>query len=164
MAENPIQERDRFIEALYAEMNFKLRYLAARRLSRPELAEEAVQNALVVLCEQAEKVMKHPNPQGWLMQTLINVIKAMNRKAEREAAMVSGSLEDMHALHHDDYHEVEFGDLLSPEDFRLIEMVAVQRYTIPEAAKEIGISIEAAKKRKQRATKRLRELLLGSEE
>lgn len=160
MAENSIQELDRFIEALYSEMNFKLRYLAKRRLSRPELAEEAVQNALVVLCEQAEKVMEHPNPRGWLMQTLINVIKAMNRKAEREATMVSGSLEDVHTQYRDDYHAVEFSDLLSLEDFRLIEMVAVQRYTIPEAAKELGISNEACKKRKQRAVKRMREQLL----
>ena len=160
MGENFTQERDQFIEALYAEMNFKLRYLAMRRLSRPEFAEEAVQNALVVLCEQAEKVMKHPNPQGWLMQTLINVIKAMNRKAEREAAMVSESLEDVHPQYRDDYHAVEFGDLLSPEDFRLIELVVVQRYTIPEAARELGISDEACKKRKQRAAKRMREQLL----
>ena len=159
MTENT-QERDQFIENLYQEMNFKLRYLAMRRLSRPELAEEAVQNALVVLCEHAEKVQKHPNPQGWLMQTLINVIKTMNRKAEREASMVGDSLENVHAQYRDDYHAVEFGDLLSPEDFRLIELVAVQRYTIPEAARELGISDEACKKRKQRAAKRMREQLL----
>ena len=159
MTENT-QERDQFIENLYQEMNFKLRYLAMRRLSRPEFAEEAVQNALVVLCEQAEKVMKHPNPQGWLMQTLINVIKAMNRKVEREAAMLSDTLEDVHVQYRDDYHAVEFRDLLSPEDFRLIEMVAVQQYTISEAAQKLGSSNEACKKRKQRAVKRIREQLL----
>lgn len=153
------QELDRFIENLYQEMNFKMRTYAARRLYRPEQAEEAVQNALVVLCRRADEVMVHPNPQGWLMVTIQNVVKAMNRAVSREEGRIAGSLDEVRIPYRDDHFRTEYDKLLSPEDFALIEMVVVQDYTIPEAARELGITTEAAKKRKQRAEKQLRELL-----
>lgn len=162
MTENT-QERDQFIENLYQEMNFKMRIYAARKLYRPDQAEEAVQNALVVLCRRAETVMKHPNPQGWLMVTIQKVVLSMNRETYKEETMIAGNLDDVQVHYHDDHHRAEYDKLLSPEDFALIEMVVVQRYTIPEAAQELGITTEAAKKRKQRATKQLREQLLGNE-
>ena len=104
--------------------------------------------------------MAHPNPQGWLVETLQFVVMSMNRKTDRETSVIQGSLDDVQPHHHDDYHEVEFRPLLSPEDYELIEMTVVQRYTIPEAAEELGITVEACKKRKQRAILRMRERFL----
>ena len=160
MEEKRRRARDAFIENLYQEMGSLLRILAARKLHNPDLAEEAVQNALVVLCEKTDTVMAHPNPQGWLVETLQFVVMSMNRKTDREISVIQGSLDDVQPHHHDDYHEVEFRPLLSPEDYELIEMTVVQRYTIPEAAEELGITVEACKKRKQRAILRMRERFL----
>ena len=158
------QERDEFIENLYQEMNFKMRIYAARKLIRPDQAEEAVQNALEVLCRRAEIVMQHPNPQGWIMITLQNVVKSMNRALRRDEAMIAGNLDDVQICFHDDHFRTEYDTLLSPKDFALIEMVVVHRYSIQEAAQELGITAEACKKRKQRGIKRLRKQILESEE
>ena len=160
MEEKRTCARDEFIDNLYREMASLLRILASRKLHNPDLAEEAVQNALVVLCEKADAVMEHPNPQGWLVETLQFVVMSMNRKTDKETSVIQGSLDDVQPHHHDDYHEVEFRPLLSPEDYELIEMTVVQRYTVPEAAEELGITVEACKKRKQRAIRRMRERFL----
>ena len=159
--EDKTQERDQFVEDLYDKMNFRLKWIAARKLIDPDQVEEAVQEALAILCLKAEEVMVHPNPEGWLTETVKNIAKAMNRKTAKERNVVSGSLNDAHGHYHDDHHEAEFKDLLSPEDYKLIELVVVQRYTIAEAARELGITTEACKKRKQRAIQRLRQKLFG---
>lgn len=45
-----------------------------------------------------------------------------------------------------------FGDVASSEDFRLLKRVALDQCTIPELAQELGVSVEACKKRARRAS------------
>ena len=52
-----------------------------------------------------------------------------------------------------------YGDLLPEEDFRLLKRIVLERYSYLEAAKELGISLEACRKRVQRIKQRLREKL-----
>ena len=52
-----------------------------------------------------------------------------------------------------------FGDVASSEDFRLLKRVALDQCTMPELARELGVSVEACKKRVQRARKRLQKKL-----
>lgn len=49
--------------------------------------------------------------------------------------------------------------LLDEKDFKLLELLALKRYSMLEAANEFGISIEACKKRVQRARKKLVKIL-----
>lgn len=53
----------------------------------------------------------------------------------------------------------EYGDLLPQEDFRLLKLVVLERYSYLEAAQELGISLEACRKRVQRIKQRLRQKL-----
>ena len=55
--------------------------------------------------------------------------------------------------------DVLFGDVSESEDFRLLKRVALDRCTIPELSEELGVSVEACKKRVQRARKRLQKKL-----
>lgn len=52
-----------------------------------------------------------------------------------------------------------FGGVASSEDFRLLKRVVLDRCTIPELAQELGVPVEACKKRVQRARKRLQKKL-----
>ena len=52
-----------------------------------------------------------------------------------------------------------YGDLLPEEDFRLLKRIVLERYSYLEAAEELGISLEACRKRVQRIKQRLREKL-----
>ena len=45
------------------------------------------------------------------------------------------------------------------EDFRLLKRIVLERYSYLEAAEELGISLEACRKRVQRIKQRLREKL-----
>lgn len=44
-------------------------------------------------------------------------------------------------------------DLVNDEDYKLLKEIVLERYTIRETAQELGISVEACKKRVQRAKK-----------
>ena len=46
-----------------------------------------------------------------------------------------------------------------PEEFDLIRKVVLEKYSLLEAAEELGISIEACKKRLQRAKNKLKKKL-----
>lgn len=60
-------------------------------------------------------------------------------------------------------HELEFSalysDLVGAEDFDLLVKIAVEGDTIADVAAELGITVEACKKRVQRAKARLKKAL-----
>ena len=157
MADSQEQEKRVFLDKLYREMKWKLLYYARRHLNDPQQAEDAVQNALVVACRRVETVMMHEKPQAWLMEVLRRTVLDMRDTIAEEQQIESGDPELFQGVHYDDYHIAEYSDLLSPEDFEMIEKTIIQRFSIHEIATDLGITEEAAKKRKQRATKRLRQ-------
>ena len=72
---------------------------------------------------------------------------------EREAANCTDKrLEDTNI-------DLIYSDLLTPEEYKLLKMVAVHGYTVREAAAEFGINIEVCKKRVQRAKKKMKKIL-----
>lgn len=52
-----------------------------------------------------------------------------------------------------------YSDLTNSEDYKLLKKIALDKYSMLEAAKEMGISVEACKKRVQRAKKKLKKVL-----
>ncbi len=52
---------------------------------------------------------------------------------------------------------------LKPEDRRILQLKVVEGMTLPEVADAIGCSLEAAKKRSQRALKRLKDLYVQAQ-
>ena len=64
------------MEQLYREMFPKLYMYALRIMSKPSLAEEAVQNTFCIACSKEDSLFSSDNPHGWLMNTLKNVIRA----------------------------------------------------------------------------------------
>ena len=62
-------------------------------------------------------------------------------------------------VHFDDYSNVEYADMISPEEFLLFRMITVDRLSMREAAAELEISVEACKKRVQRIRAKLRRIV-----
>ncbi|AYB46234.1 sigma factor [Paenibacillus lautus] len=152
-------DQRRVIKALYLEMYFLLFSYAQNMLSDRSLAEEAVQDTFRIACAKADKLLCSPNPKGWLLNTLKYVIK----NKVRSWAYHGNSLElDENIIPGNcDVLDIDFmySDLTNSEDYKLIKKIALDKYSMLEAAKEIGISVEACKKRVQRAKKKLKKAL-----
>ena len=155
------KEQNQIITELFREMYQKLVMIAYARLDSMPLAEEAVQETFCIACRKPEDCIGSPNPEGWLVTTLQYVVRNMRRFAAAQAKRVVHD-PDYHAApgRNDDYTEIEFADLISEEEFRLFRRIALDRYTIREAATELGISEEACKKRVQRIRAKLQKKIL----
>ena len=103
------------------------------------------------------------DPKGWLVKTLKNVIRNVNRSRVRwnnllvslipfDESMTSGSTDDTGFT-------MIYRDLIGNEDFELLKKIVLDKYTMLEAAEKLHISVEACKKRVQRAKKKLRDAL-----
>lgn len=148
-------EQSRRITELYIEMYDKLMMVARKNEDSDALAEEAVQETFSIACQKPEECLEHPNPHGWLVITLKNVILNSKRKranakrlieqylmAQLKEASVSENRLDLNIL---------YGKTADTEEFKLILEMAVDGRSHKEMAESRGISVSACKKRVQRA-------------
>lgn len=152
-------EEQKFIEAIYDKMYQKLLTYAIQHMPTISLAEEAVQETFRIACEKVGELMAHPNPGGWLTQTLKNVLRNMLRRQRTGESLVqeylavygpqAASTSDKHPL------DVSFHGVAHTEDFKLVKAMAIDGRSHLELAKELGISVDACKKRMQRAKEKL---------
>lgn len=147
------------IEELYLAMHDMLLVYGQTALQSRTLAEEAVQETFRIACTKPEAVLGSPNPQGWLVNTLKNVIANTVKERNRTQRILAEYLtsctrnpgtEDQLSL------DVQHADLFDQEDYRLIRGIAIEGKTILELAREREISLNACKKRVQRARENLR--------
>ena len=167
------RQQDEFVSRYYREMYQQLMVYARSALSNPSLAEEAVQDTFRIACAKIDDFMSSPNPQGWLVLALRNVIRNLRRElASLNKIVVSSmSIDDelfinSNAVRPNNSERVEdseldilYSDLLSPDEYKLLKLIAIHKYSMLEASQELGISVEACKKRVQRAKEKLRKIL-----
>ena len=167
------RDQERLLEELYREMYSVLLCYANAALKDKALAEEAVQDTFRIACAKILELSESPNQKGWLMLTLKNVIRNTRRElAALNQLFVSAiSIDDeivleTYALETDYDKRIEdaevdilYADLLSPDEYSLLKKIVLQRYTIADVARELGISVESCKKRVQRAKQKLRKKL-----
>ena len=149
------------LEQMYREMYPTLYAYALRILKDHALAEEAIQDTFCIACAKREQALSNPKPRGWLMLTLKHVMQNMlraQRKVQRLLFLTAGEEQPAEAPELLDV-DVLFGDVSDSEDFRLLKRIALDQCTIMELAQDLGISVEACKKRVQRARKRLQKKL-----
>lgn len=154
------REQGRNIARLYKEMYYNLYTYAYGILRERELSEELVQETFRIACDKPLELLSSANPQGWLMNTLKNVIwNARRKRATIAKYIVAAETVDIDQIaNHDPSANIDlmYSGLISEEEFQLVKRVAVERYTMLEAAEELGISVETCKKRVQRAKAKLR--------
>lgn len=156
------KEQDRLIAQLYSDMYYSLSAYALSALNDHSLAEEAVQDTFRIASQKVDDLASSENPKGWLVNTLKYVIRNTRRSLSRLNNLVISSLsfDENTALSYDDMDvDVMYSDLLGNGDYTLLKLIVLHKYTMLEAAEELGISVEACKKRVQRAKNKLRKLL-----
>lgn len=150
---NSIPDEDP-ITKLYYEMHGRMIAYAFSVLRDRNLAEEVVQDTFCIFCTKATTTLQHENPRGWLMRTLQNVMRNMqrHRAAMNRLIMESLQVENLEELLVYDEEDVDllYEDLAARADFQLLKRVVLDGCTMLEAAEEYGISVEACKKRIQR--------------
>ncbi len=105
------------IEDLYLQMYPMLFEYARSSMNSDALAEEAVQDTFTIACQKVEMLISSPNPKGWLVNTLKNVI----RNTLRNQNTARKILQDYCAVHSrelttaEDQHKLEliYGNLTS---------------------------------------------------
>lgn len=157
-------EQQLFLEQLYRKMYYQLLDYATNALSNRALAEEAVQDAFRIACAKIDSCYASENPPGWLMNTLKYVIKNIRRSDSRYNRLLMQLFQEV--SNHDAQTEdgglgkidtdIDLVQEIGAENYQLLQNVALHRYTMLEAAQELGISVEACKKRLQRIKKQLR--------
>ncbi len=151
------------IERLYLQMYQMLFEYARSVLPNDALAEEAVQDTFSIACQKMEALCESPNPKGWLVKTLKNVISNTQR-SQRTAARI---LSEYAAMHSGAYAaqekplplEMLYGDIARTEEFQLLKEVAIEERSHLEMARDRGITVEACRKRLQRAREALQKKL-----
>ena len=157
------QEEEKYIEQLYREMYTRLCFYAKNALGSRTLAEEAVQDTFRIACIKPDSLMNSKNPRGWLINTLKNVIRNRQRTEARlsNALLAAMSVCEPQAkanVETAEFHAA-YSDALGKDDFQLLINIVIRKYSMLEAAEELGISVEACKKRVQRAKKKLQRII-----
>lgn len=144
------------IERLYFDLFAQMTAYASSVLKNRTLAEEAVQETFRVACMKPEALCASPNPKGWLLLTLKNVlhntvrrVASANRLTEKIKTVSEPANSDTVDL------RLLYGPLADREEFKLLQSVSEGK-TMLELSRELGISMEACKKRVQRAREYLK--------
>lgn len=156
-------EQNDLIERLYLEMYHMLVTYAHCALEEDALAEEAVQETFQIACQKPEKLLESLNPQGWLVNTLKNTIRNMKRNRESALQIMSRYLASQTkdvAFSEDKFSlEVMYENVADMEEFKLLKEMAVDGKSHLEMASARGITVDACKKRVQRAKETLQKKL-----
>lgn len=154
------RETNTIIENLYFEMYPKLFIYAKNALNDQHLAEEAVQETFRIACAKSDRLLESQNRPGWLTSTLKYVIYNTRRsqlKLRKLLLTATAMAETPHELSQSDVNmEMYCTSVLGKEDFELLKRIALENKTMLEASDELGISVEACKKRVQRAKIKLK--------
>lgn len=150
----------REIERLYLLMSSRLFVYARSVLGNESLAEEAVQETFRIACMKPEALCSSQNPEGWLVNTLKYTLS--NVKRSRAAASrilttyISSQISEITVSEDSVELELLYENIADLEEFKLIKEMAVEGKSQLEMAQSRGISLDACKKRVERAKKTLR--------
>ena len=154
-------EQRQQIATLYLELFDHLKAYAKVSLGSAASAEEAVQETFRIACQRPDVLCGSSNPEGWLHVTLKNTIRNMLKNREIAKRIVEQYLvtqvkeiaisEDQINLH------ILYEDVADTEEFKLLSELAIEKKSHKEMADARGITVEACKKRVQRAKEKLQE-------
>lgn len=153
----------KMIADLYDEMYDLLLSYATSSLTSISQAEEAIQDTFQIACQKVDDVSSCPKPQGWIFNTLKFVISNELKQRFRDTKIITDSLGDHidRMGHATDQLDVDllYSNVADTPEFKLIKAIALDGKSMLELSQELGISIDATKKRAQRAREYLQRRL-----
>ena len=160
-----LPEQELFFESFYRKHFEELTIYAFYYTRDWTMARYAAQDAFHVAVDKIDTFSSSPNPMGWMKKTVEYTAKNMMRAKKRQLQWLV-SLEDLwDGPGAYDHYEVEDEQvnqcerILSPEEFRLLKRIALDKIPYVEVAEELGISMWACRKRVQRIEEKLRDKL-----
>lgn len=151
---------NREIERLYLAMYDSLFVYARSTLDSDSLAEEAVQETFRIACMKPEELCSSQNSKGWLTVTLKNVLSNMLQNQAVAKRILSDYitiyLKEMTVSEDGIRFEILYENIVDLEEFRLLKEMTIDGKSLLEMAQARCISLEACKKRVERAKKILR--------
>ena len=157
------ESEHQLLEQLYRAYYHQLFLYARAILRHDQLAEEAVQDTFHIACLKIAQLRASPNSVGWLVQTLKNVLRNMERTRSSLYSSLQRDLpyEERYVGSRRDEENISllYGNTLTEEELSLLQRIAVEGCTYLEASRELGISVEACRKRMQRIRDKLRKNL-----
>ncbi len=155
------------IEQLYMRLYPNLFAYARSILDSNPLAEEAVQDTFQIACQKHWELCNSTNPEGWLFQTLRNVLRntIRTRQSARRILLTYCALnaETIDVCENQTSLEVMFNDIADTDEFQLLKESALDGLTHLEMAQKRNITVAACRKRLQRAKEYLQRRLLEDE-
>ena len=156
-------DQNELIEQLYLELYDMLFSYAYSALKNESLAEEAIQVAFQIACQKPDQLFESLNPQGWMVNTLKNTVRNMTRSRENARQLLVRYLAEQSrdvAFSEDKVHlEIMYGNIANTDEFKLIKEMAIDGRSHLEMATARGITVDACKKRVQRAKEFLQKKL-----
>ena len=134
-------------------------FLARNLSANPSLAEDAVQEAFVRIVRARARFDCRQSFASWFYTILRHVCSDGRRKELRRAEQLQELAQQESSVHHPPVAGDDMTALLqslSPADRDTLIYRFVHGMTFGEIAEQTGVSVEAAKKRAQRALKQLR--------
>ncbi len=151
------------IEKLYLQMYDMLFVYAKSILETDALAEEAVQDTFVIACRKPDDLLGNPNPAGWLVNTLkyviSNTVRSQNTAKRILSEFCAVNYRELTEMNDEQKLELLYENLAYKEEFMLLREMAIEGRSYGEMAQSRGISIEACRKRVQRAREYLKNKL-----
>lgn len=147
-----------FLTALYEKEYEKLYHFALLRLKDHHRSEEIVQDTFLAAHIKGDLFKTHENPAGWLMDTLKNKLKHELRAKQRVTNLLikmSGQAENVTYMPSFEGNDIEAK--LAEDERRLLHIVYIEGYSTKEAAKSLGMSYPACRKKLQRLRERLKD-------
>lgn len=145
------------IDRLYLQMYSMLFEYARSALSNDALAEEAVQDTFTIACQKPEALCGSSNPEGWLVNTLKNVISNTIRRQSIAKRIFldyfSSNVKDISVSPDRVGLEILYDDVADLEEFKLLKEMALEGRSYLEMASDRGITVVACRKRIERAKK-----------
>lgn len=148
------------IERLYLQMFSMLFEYARSVLPNDALAEEAVQDTFRIACQKPESLCTSPNPEGWLVNVLKNVLCNMERSRGIAKRILHGyfaaNITELTTTNDKVAVEILYDDIADTEEFKLLKEMAIDGRSYLEMSQSRNISIDTCRKRVQRAKETLR--------
>lgn len=151
------------IELLYQQMYNMMFEYARCSLENDALAEEAVQETFRIACQKPEALCTSQKPEGWLVNTLKYVISNMIRSRTTADRILKDYFAECIKRVNENCDqigiEILYEDVAEMEEFRLLKEFAIDGRSHLEMARSRGISVDACRKRVQRAKETLQRKL-----
>jgi len=159
-----VKSNNEWFDEIYKENKENMLKLADRLLGNPEIAAELVHEAFLALLQDINKVRQHPNPGGWLMETLkhiiLNEVKAAKYRLEIPLAGNEIASDT-------DFYQPSLSDLLpqalSAHEKYLLIWYYEEQLSYEQIAARLGISVNTCYARMFRVKEKYKKLISNAQ-